>query len=65
MQQLCLQVGNIWLGIPVRVTRRNKDSDSIYGCTYIYDGLYNVVRLRSHMLKSCQERRVGLNKLSV
>lgn len=37
------QVGNIRLGIPVRVTRKNKEPDAICGSVFIYDGLYNVV----------------------
>ncbi|KAL4447309.1 hypothetical protein ABPG77_007342 [Micractinium sp. CCAP 211/92] len=32
-------VGNIQLGIPVRVTRKQKDSAAAYGTAYIYDGL--------------------------
>ena len=38
-----MQVGNIQLGIPVRVTRRNIEQDAICGAVFIYDGLYNVV----------------------
>ncbi|KAL0046372.1 hypothetical protein WJX82_010636 [Trebouxia sp. C0006] len=37
-------VGNIQLGIPVRVTRRNIEQDAICGAVFIYDGLYNVVK---------------------
>ena len=36
-------VGNIRMGLPVRVTRKNKDSHGIYGCVLIFDGLYDVV----------------------
>jgi [histone H3]-lysine9 N-trimethyltransferase EHMT len=36
-------VGNIRLGLPVRVTRKNKDTHGIYGCVLIFDGLYDVV----------------------
>ena len=36
-------VGNIRLGLPVRVVRKNKDTHGIYGCVLIYDGLYDVV----------------------
>lgn len=39
-------VGNIQLGIPVRVTRKQKDSTGTYGTAYIYDGLYDVVSYR-------------------
>ncbi|KAL4443576.1 hypothetical protein ABPG75_011313 [Micractinium tetrahymenae] len=39
-------VGNIQLGIPVRVTRKQKDSGGAYGTAYIYDGLYDVVSYR-------------------
>ena len=38
-----LQVGNIQLGIPVRVTRRNEEKDALSGYVFIYDGLYDVV----------------------
>ena len=31
------------LGLPVRVTRKQKDPDKVYGIHYVYDGLYNVV----------------------
>lgn len=34
------------LGIPVRVTRKQKDSTGTYGTAYIYDGLYDVVSYR-------------------
>ena len=40
-----LQVGNIQLGIPVRLIRKNVDKGSEQGNILIYDGLYNVVRL--------------------
>ena len=40
-----LQVGNIQLGIPVRLIRKNVDKGSEQGNIFIYDGLYNVVRL--------------------
>ncbi len=40
-----MQVGNIELGIPIRVIRKNKDNASEYGNIFIYDGLYDVVRL--------------------
>ena len=43
---LAVQVGNIQLGIPVRVTRRNKEEDALSGHVFIYDGLYNVVSCR-------------------
>lgn len=43
-----MQVNNIRLRVPVRVTRRNEDLESLYGCTYIYDGLYSVVMLSMH-----------------
>lgn len=33
------------LGIPVRVTRVQSDRSTIYGRAFIYDGLYDVVRL--------------------
>jgi len=36
-------VGNIRLGLPVRVTRKNKDKHGIYGIVLIFDGLYDVV----------------------
>ena len=39
-----LQVNNIRLGIPVRLIRKNKDQGSEFGCIYVYDGLYDVVR---------------------
>ncbi|EFN57970.1 hypothetical protein CHLNCDRAFT_142107 [Chlorella variabilis] len=38
--------GNIMLGIPVRVTRKQKDPHGHYGCCYLYDGLYDVVAMR-------------------
>ncbi|CAL8460742.1 g273 [Coccomyxa elongata] len=37
-------VGNIELGIPIRVIRKNKDNASEYGNIFIYDGLYDVVK---------------------
>jgi len=37
-------VGNIRLGLPVRVTRKNKDKNGIYGMVLIFDGLYDVVQ---------------------
>ena len=39
------QVNNIKLGIPVRLIRKNRDKGSEFGSVYIYDGLYDVVRL--------------------
>lgn len=39
----CMQVGNIQLGVPVRVTRRNEEKDALSGYVLIYDGLYDVV----------------------
>ena len=45
-----MQVGNIQLGVPVRVTRRNIEQDAICGAVFIYDGLYNVVGV---LLCSC------------
>ena len=36
-------VGNIRLGVPVRVTRKNRDPYGKYGCVLIFDGLYDVV----------------------
>lgn len=36
--------GNIQLGIPVRVFRKNVDKAALYGSQIIYDGLYDVVR---------------------
>ncbi len=39
-----MQVGNIQLGIPVRVLRKQHDRQSIKNNTaYVYDGLYDVV----------------------
>ena len=38
-----MQVGNIQPGIPVRVTRKKSDPESIYGNVYIFAGLYDVV----------------------
>ncbi|KAL3152922.1 hypothetical protein ABBQ38_012226 [Trebouxia sp. C0009 RCD-2024] len=37
-------VGNIQLGVPVRVTRRNEEKDALSGYVFIYDGLYDVVK---------------------
>ena len=48
-----LQVNNIRLGIPVRVIRKNNDKGSEIGCVYIYDGLYDVVRLSAEGTSSC------------
>ena len=31
------------LGIPVRVTRTNRDEGALYGKVFLYDGLYDVV----------------------
>ena len=45
-----LQVNNIRLGIPVRLIRKNRDKGSEFGCVYIYDGLYNVVRASAGIL---------------
>lgn len=39
-----MQVGNILLGIPVRLIRKNAAKGSELGYMYIFDGLYNVVR---------------------
>ena len=39
-----VQVGNIQLGIPVRMIRKNKAKGSEIGSIYIFDGLYDVVR---------------------
>lgn len=39
-----LQIGNIRLGVPVRVTRKQPDPSTIYGSVFVYDGLYDVVR---------------------
>lgn len=36
-------MGNIQLGVPVRVTRRNVEKDALSGYVFIYDGLYDVV----------------------
>ena len=41
---VALQVGNIQLGIPVRMIRKNAVKGSELGYMYIFDGLYNVVR---------------------
>lgn len=58
-----LQVGNIQLGIPVRLIRKNVDKGSEQGNIFIYDGLYNVVRL-FHLLRvdfcRCHSIRNGL-----
>ena len=35
---------NVALGVPVRVTRKNRDAGSFYGAVFVYDGLYDVVR---------------------
>ena len=43
-------MGNIQLGIPVRLIRKNVDKGSEQGNIFIYDGLYNVVRL-FHLLR--------------
>ena len=43
LTETAMQVGNIQLRIPVRVTRRNIEQDAICGAVFIYDGLYNVV----------------------
>lgn len=43
-----LQVGNIQLGIPVRMIRKNAAKGSELGYMYIFDGLYNVVRPSAH-----------------
>lgn len=43
------QVGNIELGVPIRVIRKNKDASSEYSNIFIYDGLYDVVRLLVHL----------------
>ncbi|CAL5218970.1 g724 [Coccomyxa viridis] len=37
-------VGNIQLGIPVRMIRKNKAKGAELGYIYIFDGLYNVVK---------------------
>lgn len=42
---MALQIGNIRLGVPVRVTRKQPDPSSIYGGVFVYDGLYDVVSL--------------------
>ena len=47
---MSLQVNNTRLGIPVRVIRKNKDKGSEFGSVYIYDGLYDVVRLSAGIL---------------
>ena len=41
------KVGNIQLGVPVRVTRRNVEKDALSGYVFIYDGLYDVVSSNS------------------
>lgn len=41
-----MKVGNIQLGVPVRVTRRNVEKDALSGYVFIYDGLYDVVSLQ-------------------
>ena len=38
-----MQVGNIQLGIPVRMLRKNPMLGTEIGDMYIYDGLYDVV----------------------
>ena len=40
-------MGNIQLGIPVRMIRKNAAKGSELGYMYIFDGLYNVVRPRA------------------
>ncbi|PRW56393.1 histone-lysine N- H3 lysine-9 specific SUVH4-like [Chlorella sorokiniana] len=44
--------GNITLGLPVRVTRKQKSSAYPYGACYIFDGLYDVIRWRLHKGKN-------------
>lgn len=52
-------IGNIGLGIPVRVVKKMPDSGSICGAVFVYDGLYDVVsecwqlycRLTQHMIE--------------
>ena len=34
---------NLRFGVPVRITRGNKDQEALYGRVYIYDGLYDVI----------------------
>ncbi|DBA91162.1 TPA: hypothetical protein ACH3X1_016017 [Trebouxia sp. C0004] len=56
-------VGNIQLGIPVRVTRRNIEQDAICGAVFIYDGLtmwwvhyYAAICLQSSSRGCCLRR---------
>ncbi len=60
------QVGNIELGIPIRVVRKNKDAASEYGNIFIYDGLYDVVRMpftcrASHFLQTLPKLVSGIS----
>ncbi|KAL4858527.1 Histone-lysine N-methyltransferase [Chlorella vulgaris] len=62
--------GNIQLGIPVRVTRKQLDSNGHFGCAYIYDGLYDVTAMRRVRSESktwvyqfCLKRRLGQAEL--
>ncbi|KAI7845254.1 hypothetical protein COHA_001296 [Chlorella ohadii] len=45
-------LGNIMLGLPVRVTRKQKSPAYPYGVCYIFDGLYDVIRWRLHKGKN-------------
>lgn len=53
------QVNTIKLGVPVRLIRKNKDKGSEFGSVYIYDGLYDVVRLSAgiHQLDSTHAKQ--------
>ncbi|KAI3428118.1 hypothetical protein D9Q98_006501 [Chlorella vulgaris] len=62
--------GNIQLGIPVRVTRKQLDPNGHFGCAYIYDGLYDVTAMRRVRSESktwvyqfCLKRRPGQAEL--
>jgi len=49
-----MQVGNIQLGIPVRMLRKNPMLGTEIGDMYIYDGLYDVVSSPCRLLQeSC------------
>ncbi|GAB4819795.1 hypothetical protein N2152v2_006841 [Parachlorella kessleri] len=45
-------VGNILLGLPVRVVRKNADPKAPYGCVLVFDGLYDVVEYWSEKGKA-------------
>lgn len=45
------------LGIPVRVTRNNPDSGTMYGHVFVYDGLYDVVWSLCFLMSSAIQGR--------